>query len=188
MTDGVDIKLERGINLSTKISALKAMGPKLVLKAANHAGGEIARSVYAKHGGGSGALARSFLPASFVSAPNGQVAAGAFSDLVYAEVQDQGGTIEPKSGKNLAIPIGAKRTDVRWPRDYPKDSLKFIMAKGKKLLVEKVGKGKDFVVRFVLKPSVKITGSGYLAAAASAAEPGIEKILQENVDEALDAG
>lgn len=182
------VTVTRGIDVRPKVAALKANGPKIVLKAANHAGGEIAKSVFARHGGGSGALARSFLPAAFTDAPAGTVAAGAFSDLVYAEIQDQGGTIKPKTGKNLAIPVGQKRSDVRWPRDYGKGQLHYMRSKsGKALLVENVGRGKDIRVRFVLRPQVIVRGSGYLKAAADAAAPGIDRIIAEGVEAATGA-
>lgn len=59
---------------------------KEVLRLANEAGGFIAKIVVATFRGGGG-LARSFLPARFVSSPDG-VAAGALSDLPQAGVLD----------------------------------------------------------------------------------------------------
>jgi len=48
------------------------------------------------------------------------------SNLVYARIQQLGGTVRPKR-KYLALPVDAtlRRRGV-WPRDLPKDSLKFV--------------------------------------------------------------
>jgi len=48
------------------------------------------------------------------------------SNLVYAAIQQLGGTIKPKR-KYLALPVPAslRRRGV-WPRDLPKDQLKFV--------------------------------------------------------------
>jgi len=180
----VKITGDIGVAFHTKAVALGAEAPQAVLRAANHAGGEIARQVFAKHGGGKGTLARSFLPAAFVDVP-GSIAAGAFSDLVYAEVQDQGGTIRPKSGKNLAIPLTPQARN-RWPRDWG-DKLFFLKSKnGKGLLAERVGNGKKLKVQYVLQPQVTITGSGYIRAAAAVAAPVIGEIIATAVDKAMD--
>lgn len=49
------------------------------------------------------------------------------SNLVYAAVQQLGGTIRPRSGKFLAIPVSRQlqRRGV-WPRDLPRDSMKYV--------------------------------------------------------------
>ena len=50
------------------------------------------------------------------------------SNLVYAAIQQVGGTVRPKSGKYLAIPATAQlRRRGVWPRDLPAGSLKFVM-------------------------------------------------------------
>ncbi len=48
------------------------------------------------------------------------------SNLVYAAIQQLGGTVRPKTGKYLALPVlpNLRRRGV-WPRDLPKDSMVF---------------------------------------------------------------
>lgn len=49
------------------------------------------------------------------------------SNLVYAAIQQLGGEVRPKSGKYLAIPATAGlRRSGTWPRDLPKDSMKYV--------------------------------------------------------------
>lgn len=51
------------------------------------------------------------------------------SNLVYAAIQQLGGTVEPKGHKYLAIPVlAALRRGGVWPRDIPKGSMKFAIA------------------------------------------------------------
>ena len=86
----------------------------------------------------------------------------------YAGVQEHGGTILPKKGKYLTIPLGAAKTAAgvsrKGARDYP--DLFFIMSKaGKPLLVRKSGDGIEPM--FLLVTSSRVPARPYLA-------PGIE--------------
>jgi hypothetical protein len=49
------------------------------------------------------------------------------SNLVYAAIQQLGGTVRPKTTKYLAIPVlpHLRRSGI-WPRDLPKGSMKFV--------------------------------------------------------------
>lgn len=50
------------------------------------------------------------------------------SNLVYAAIQQLGGTVKPKGHKYLAIPVQAhlRRSGV-WPRDLDRESMKFVL-------------------------------------------------------------
>jgi hypothetical protein len=160
---------------------------KECLRLANIAGGEIARQAIALLPGGRGALARSFLPARLLSITNGEVKAGAISDLPYARVQNEGGTIKPSTRKMLAIPQTAKARSM-WPRDWAKDEL-FLVPKGPDLaLLMSPGKGKRGKpkLQYILKPSVKIEGTGYIDHAADATKLAAAGESPEKLSEALE--
>ena len=79
------------------------------------------------------------------------------SNLKYARIQDFGGTITPKSGQYLTIPLGGIRGG---PRNYPGGF--FIRSKaGNLLYVVKTGKT-GIKPLFVLKKSVTLRGKPYL--------------------------
>lgn len=51
------------------------------------------------------------------------------SNLVYAAIQHEGGTVRPKGHPYLAIPAQASlRRGAIWPRDLPRDRMRFIPA------------------------------------------------------------
>jgi len=141
---------------------------KSILLAANYAGKIIREEVINFHGGkgSKSQLARSFLPAKFIGSPKA-LRAGALSTLVYADIQDRGGTIKSsRSNGMLAIPL-QKGNEKRWPRDWPKDDLTLIKSKkGNLLLVTMSGKKGTIKPQYLLRKSVSITGSGYLKSAA----------------------
>lgn len=84
-----------------------------------------------------------------------QVAVG--TNKVYGRIQDLGGTIKPKNGSYLTIPIGNTKGRIR---DYP-DGF-FIKSKsGKLLYMQKQGKS-GMKPLFVLKKQVEIKGKPYL--------------------------
>jgi len=171
-----------GIVLGKMALTLQPALGRAVLKAANYAGGEIARTVIDEFPRGTGELARSFLPAKFVDASD-ELAAGALSDLVYADILDRGGTVKPKTAKALAIPI-SPQAKKRWPRDWPDGVLTLIVSKrGTPLLIE--AKASRTILHYVLKQSVTIAPRHYVDAAAKRAEPQVHKILGESVKAAL---
>lgn len=179
----IDVEIDSNVEASLRELAqdLDEVSARGALKAANYAGGKIAEEAYARMGG-KGTLARSFLPARFIDRADG-VAAGALSSLVYAGIQDQGGTIHAKN-KMLSIPL-SNRAEKRWPRDWG-DELFFVKTKaGKALLAERVGRGKSakLLVHYVLKRSVDISPKGYIGAALDSASDGIHEILDEAIAE-----
>lgn len=160
--------------------------------AALHLEGEIKEEILRKFSGGkgtTGGLMNSY-HAQFVKEVANRITTGAFSDLIYAAIQNIGGTILPKTVKNLAIPISdrAKTTVGKWPRHYPKGQLTFIKSKrGNALLVE-MTKGKNRKIKevmFALKKKVVITGKHYLESAAENAVDGIEKLVGDKVEIAV---
>jgi hypothetical protein len=177
----IDVELDRDVG-EMFAHAAEELNPdlaKAVLKAANYGGGVVTETVFAKFPKGTSALARSFLPAKFISAPEGTIAAGAMSDLPYARIQDEGGTIRPKHRKTLAVPI-SKEAKTKWPRDWPGKDLALIKSKRGNLLL--IGaKEKELTVHYVLKESVKIQGRNYLGDAKDEAAPVIEKMVGEDV-------
>jgi len=138
----VEVKIESNVRetfeaISDEMTSTLA---RTLLKAANFTGGTIAEIIQTTFDNPSGALARSFLPARMVQVSGKGVGAGAISDLPYANIQDQGGTIEPKTRKYLTIPLSpeAKR---QWARDWPEKTLFFLEAKAtrNKFLAERSG-------------------------------------------------
>lgn len=157
-----------------------------LLTAAQYAGGVLAETVTLTFQAGTAALARSFpLGVGFVDTPRG-VAAGALSDLEYAAIQDDGGIIEPKTAKMLAVPLtpAAKKL---WPRQWPQEALSLVkMPSGNLLLIPKGGVPRDAL--YVLKEQVTIKGRGYVEKARKKAEPEVQKIVDEAIAEAMDKG
>ena len=137
--------------------------------------------------GRTGALMRSYRSTLLVEKGGEVIRAGAFSDLVYARVRDQGtgylpgGSIRPKVKRALAIPISpeARRVGNR-PGTFG-DRLHLIVRKrGAPLLVEHLAKRS--IIHWVLKASVKQSGSGYLEASM----PEARKVAEEELGVAAD--
>lgn len=174
-----------GLLLETISKSIDPISAKAALRAANYAGGEIAKSVVRFFPRGKGALARSFLPATFLERKPGLVSAGALSDLIYARIQDEGGTITPKTVKLLAVPI-SNVAKTKWPRDWPADALQFVKTgRGKMLLID--AKSKNLVVHYVLQSKVVIRGRHYLDDAEARAQPKIEAIFHDLFGESITA-
>lgn len=127
-------------------------------------------------------LSRSYSMA-FTRHGGGEIGVGVFSDLEYAAIQNDGGTIHPRTRKNLAIPISARaKQRGNWPRHWGKGILKFVHNKntGKNLLVEIVKKvrGKQkMIVHYVLKPFVQLRGKNYLERAKKRTDVLVQKAL-----------
>jgi len=136
---------------------------KALLKAAEHAAGNIRETAYDTFKDSKGTLARSF-KVTMLAPKDGAIRAGALSDLSYADIQNRGGTVNPKRGENLAIPVSkrAKSTGM-WPRDRSDLEFFYNPKTGKKLLVLASGKpGQRDWVQYVLMKSVYITPTYYL--------------------------
>lgn len=126
-----------------------------------------------------GRLARSFVPIPLREATSDglRITGGVKSDLPYARIQDQGGTIRPHTAQYLAIPLtpAARRTSPRMMLD-----LVCIRKKGRDpILARIVGKGKRqrILPMYALKGQVTLKGHKYIAAAEVIAAPKIQQIM-----------
>lgn len=180
-------ELER---LLTEVAHLGKLGPLLAktsLKAAMVATGEIRDQLQAIKGG-RGGLARSFRE-RLVSRKGDEISAESYSNLIYAKIQNDGGTITPKSGKYLAVPLkSANVPPGKWPRHFPKEgpgALHFIPRRGNSPLLAKLRRDGSILPVFSLRTSVTLRAKHYLEEAAKRVEPEIEQILMDALDEAL---
>ena len=119
-----------------------------------------------------GALARSWR--STLTERDGELVARVASALPYAAIQDQGGTIRPRRGRWLAIPVegpGGPRVG-QGPRQFGRP-LRYVPTARGASLVETRGTGKraKTITRYVLRRSVTLTGVGYLDAAVRQVDP-----------------
>ena len=143
--------------------------------------GDIVRSIYDSAQNPKGDLARSF-EVELIDKGEESVSVGVFSDLVYAEIQDEGDTISPKK-KWLAYPHKDAKSyvGVRWPRDFPDGQLSFALSKhdpsGTAYLFED-GRKKPV---FILKKEVEIPGLKYLDKARTLWESHLEKNLDQHI-------
>lgn len=167
---------------------------KAVLRAAQFATGEIRRTLYSRDITSRGGLARSFRE-RLVAEGGDIVGAESYSDLVYARIQEEGGTILPRVRKTLAVPLSfAKVAPGKWPRHFPKEgpqALHLIPRPGKPPLlaqVRKNKKGETLSVKpiFVLVPKVTLKPQGYIAETARRIGDEVQTIVSEGVDEALE--
>lgn len=115
-----------------------------------------------------GGLARSYREE--VKVTGGQWLIGAYSDLVYARIQDEGGRIFPSRMQRLAIPL-TRKAAIRWPRDWPRGKL---FRRGNALTERR---GKQLINHYALAKSVKITGKKYTERAKTTAMPQIAKLI-----------
>lgn len=161
---------------------------KGMLRAAQLGAGELQVAVREKFKQSTGDFARSF-KASFVANTGDEISTGALSAAVQAGILQRGGTIRPKTRKNLAIPLKEMAVG-KWPRDFPDGELKFLISKkGNKLLARIHGTGrkgadKRIEPMFVLKESVEVEGKDYVGAAWEAGE---SEILDELADSGIEA-
>lgn len=136
--------------------------------------------------GRSGGLARSFQVSLIETRPN-RARAGVFSSLSYARIQDEGGTIKPRSVRNLAVPVG-RQTLGKWPRNWPRGSLQYIPIKAPRAvagLFEK--RGKKLIPRYWLVPSVQLKPMSYLRRAMTQAAPALKERLRNGVQAAINS-
>jgi len=161
-----------------------------VFRVAVEAVGLIERSARKKMPGKTGDLGRSF-KAEFVEKKGGKISAGAFSDLVYARIQEYGGTILPKRAKMLAVPITPKAKRIR-PREWGSDALTLIRSKKNQLILATIQQnknGKDTIKpQYVLKRSVKLQPQNYIADVEKEIGQTAEQILGKSVIATLGRG
>lgn len=151
---------------------------KWMLQAALHVEGtvrEVIMRTFTKNPTGN--MARSF-KARILKDSGDEVAAGVYSELIYAKIQDQGGTITPRTRRNLAIPLNAAASK-RWPREWG-GKLRLAIMRGKKFLIDDTGKP-----QYILKEAVTIRGRRYLNTSVKEAMPGVRKFLGDKVHLAL---
>lgn len=172
-----------------------------VAKAAAYTAGEIATHLI-DSGAGPGPLSRSFR-AEPISIERGHVSAWARSigsAEVYAGIQNDGGTIRPKTRRHLAVPIkGAGIAKGKWPRHFGAGELKLIPRRGRpSLLVAETGARKRVIRHskgrtikawargikpmFVLMPSVRIRPKHYLDAVSARVGDTIDRIIAKAWD------
>lgn len=132
-----------------------------VMKAAQIFEGAVRRTIYDTFKGRTGGLARSFRSA-LVYSEKTRAGAVVGSDSPYAEIQNDGGPIRPRTVRYLAIPVGKTRNKAiaPWPRD--RSDLVLIKSKKGNLLLAKVSKKGKIDPQYVLKPSVELKGRRYL--------------------------
>lgn len=109
-----------------------------------------------------GNLARSFKP-TMLRSGNNRYAAGIFSDVVYAAIHEDGGTIYPSRAKNLAIPLTRTARRVA-PMNFPKKLRFAITPLGNKVLA--IQMKTKIKPQYLLEPSVQIRGKKYLSKSA----------------------
>lgn len=168
---------------------------KTIMKTGVVLWGEIRRTLKESTGlGGSkvtGNLGRSFKPHYILDEPN-HVIVGVTSDLVYAGIQDQGGVINPKNVKRLAIPISKEaKNKGLYPKDWPEGKLHLIVNKktNKVLLAEIIDSGSaggrqrksKIIPHFVLKDQVRLGGKYYLRRSINTAMPEMKQILGREI-------
>jgi hypothetical protein len=132
-----------------------------------------------------GALARSFKP-MIVTEKDGfgdtRIAAGAYSNLKYAAIHEEGGPITAKGGA-LTIPI-TPQAQRRRARDWG-DQLVLIRKPGHlPILASK--EGDRIKPQYILKKRVYISGKGYIAKAAEASRDEVEAIIRDGVQASID--
>ena len=182
MSDVVDLKTEvapsPGLLIDKAMDGMTAAFWRVALKAATIAGGFLAKEVVARLPGGTGNLAGSFLPAKMVQGGD-EIKAASLSNLPYARVQDEGGTIIPRTAKNLAIPQTPTAKSM-WPREWGRDQLHFIanpMEGG--VLVDSSG-----TTQYILRPRVTIDGVHYVDAARARIEDEAPSIVARELAKA----
>jgi hypothetical protein len=193
---GVSSRAVLGI---TKRVAVAAQGPlrqaiNSTMKASgNRATGRLVRSVTTR------ALTTNSITSSGAGKSYGFVTGSA---LIYARIQDQGGTIVPRTRKYLAVPTPnlprSRRT--MWPRDWTgPEPLIYIPAKGARagkdplLAIEKIrGRGKnrrtELVVMYVLRKRVQLPAKRYTTKAVEDGKADLDaltlSLFQAEVDKA----
>lgn len=118
-----------------------------------------------------------------------RVGGGGVGEVPYAAIHEHGGTIYPKRGRFLAIPMGPALKGGKnggagmWPRDIP--DLTFVPIKGgaQGMLVKRMGKGKSasWVPWFHLVRSVRMPRRPYLRPAAEKAAATIPTRIAEQL-------
>jgi hypothetical protein len=172
-------------DLSRRIDAMTASMHKALLEdltaAAEYTQGELMETVRdLLNKRPTGALSRSWKIT--YGQRGGGIAAMILSDIVYAGIQDTGGTVYPRNGRALAIPLTQKARN-RWPRDWARGDLHLIKSKsGAMLLVSVSGRGAraHMEPQYKLVSSVTIRETHYTRTAAEQSRAEVVRILGTN--------
>lgn len=113
-------------------------------------------------------------------------------NLAYARIRDQGGTILPKNGRALSIPISDEAKKLASPLEMG-DRLKLVPINGKLFLVEKEPKGQGRVFKrsdfrhfhWQLVPSVTQEGNGYVTKTVEARKADVPRLVSDEVGKAI---
>lgn len=116
------------------------------------------------------------------------ISAAVGSNLVYARIQDQGGTIHPKTAKFLTIPLEAVLTASGVARYSARDIIENPKVGGFDGTFFRNGMlfgtaGHEITPLFVLKASVTIPAHHYMAAALAGIQPEAERKLRNVLQE-----
>ena len=182
-----------GLEVFQRISdQLQGSLPKSVFAAAVVGAGILSEKTRDVFKPGTGDLSRSFQAAPSKSERANEYSAEAYSELVYAGIQDSGETIRPKTRKNLAIPVnGVKRGT--WPRNYSQRS-KLVFVPSRRggnvtgvLGIPRRSRGKGarrriLEIKFVLMKQVTIPKTDYVASSIPAIEKEAVDIIVNGID------
>tara|TARA_Y100000593_G_scaffold86609_1_gene165651 strand:- start:2893 stop:3483 length:591 start_codon:yes stop_codon:yes gene_type:complete len=176
-----DLLYELGANADKAISIA-------LLRCAQHAEGEIKRVAQKTFKPGTGNLMRSF-KAQMLDKKGSTLSAGALSDLVYAGIQNEGGTIRSSRGPNKYLAIPMPNRDIplgKWPRDYPRGALHVGIApipyRLGLVLMDSTGQ-----VMFNLAKEVKLKPKKYIEEAQEKSSKEWPRIFNERLAELADA-
>ena len=136
-----------------------------------------------------GNLRNSFVPGP-LRVDSTAVSGGVGSNLIYARIQDQGGTITPKNAQNLTIPLSAVLTGNGVARYSARDIISNPRASGFDGTFFRNGilfgkRGNEIVPLFSLKKSVAIRPHHYIQAALEQIKPQAEAAMKQAVGQAL---
>lgn len=99
------------------------------------------------------------------------------SNAPYARIQDEGGIIKPKRGTFLAQPLTA-RARRKWPRQWPKGSLKLVVLKsGKSVLA--LSRSKRLRPQYLLRKQTVIRPKHYIEKGMRKAQRRIGPMISE---------
>ena len=188
MSDAFKVEFKGSVEqwVSDLIPAVAEAQAKSMLPAAEMAAGAVRASIFEAFPGSRGGMARSYT-ATLLRPKDGHLRSGAVSDLVYARIQDEGGTITPKNAKALTIPISdqAKRLSERGigARAFPAE-LSLVWPKGRRtgMLVESMQDRTK--LHYVLSKRVTLPGKNYLDDAAQHVAPLLVELFDVNITKA----
>lgn len=172
-----DLLYELGANADKAVSIA-------LFRCAQHAEGEIKRTLQKTFKPGTGNLMRSFT-AQMLSKKGSTLTAGAVSDLVYAEIQNDGGTIRSSRGpsKFLAYPVVDMPVG-QWASDTPDLHVGIAPYPSKLGLVLMDSSNR---VIFNLAKKVTIKPTKYLEKAQESSSKEWSRIFNERLAELADA-